>query len=284
MKKVLYILRVLLFMTAIPAMIFALVWADKMSYGYTVNDRVFTNLSPQLRFVDPQDLDTLLTHYNFKFKQTPIRNFNWHELEDGLKTQTWIDSANVFIDAERNLHVVYRQRQPHVRIVEIDNPDGGYYLDAQGDRILLSEKFLVRVPVATLPLLQQNNIDKTVRMNLVAVSDAILRDTFWSAACTQLDVLPSGEIQMVPAIGNQIIRLGNADNIHDKLARLTLFYQQGYNTVPWKVYQEIDARFMGQIIGRNTQGKILSVDPYDPKAKKLLADSTTKLLPLQKIN
>lgn len=274
MKKALYIGRVLLFMTAIPVMIGSVVWADKLSRRYTLQSTVYTNLSKSLRFVESGDMDTLLTHYRLEPHQTQLRSFNWYELESGLNNQSWIDSANVYLDAANQLHIVYRQRQPHVRIVETDNPEGGYYLDANANRILLSNKFLVRVPVATMPLLKQNNIDKQVLLDVVQISDAVLRDTFWRAACTQLDIRSNGEIQMIPAMGNQVIRLGNADAIENKLARLTLFYQQGYNTIRWSLYDELDARFAGQIIGRNTRGAILSIDPYDPKANALLADST----------
>lgn len=283
MKQLLKIVRILLFWATIPAMVSTLVWANTLSKTYTVQDRHYHSLNPGLRFVEESDLDTLLTHYQLKDNQTQIRRFPWHELEDGLNTQEWIDSANVYVDASNDLHIVYRQRQPHVRIVEADNLDGGYYLDAEGNRIQLSNKFLVRVPVATMPLLAQNNLDKKVRQQLVAISNEIMRDSFWSAACSQLDVKPNGEVQLIPAMGNQIIRLGDAEDIENKLDRLTVFYKQGFKTVPWNMYNEIDARFEGQIIGRNTEGKILSIDPYDKKNKPL-ADSTQPKTSIKKIN
>lgn len=283
MKQLLKIVRILLFWATIPAMVSTLVWANTLSKTYTVQDRHYHSLNPGLRFVEESDLDTLLTHYQLKDNQTQIRRFPWHELEDGLNTQEWIDSANVYVDADNDLHIVYRQRQPHVRIVEADNLDGGYYLDAEGNRIQLSNKFLVRVPVATMPLLAQNNLDKKVRQQLVAISNEIMRDSFWSAACSQLDVKPNGEVQLIPAMGNQIIRLGDAEDIENKLDRLTVFYKQGFKTVPWNMYNEIDARFEGQIIGRNTEGKILSIDPYDKKNKPL-ADSTQPKTSIKKIN
>lgn len=275
MKQFLKILRILLFLATIPAMVSTLVWANKLSKTATITGAQYHSLSQGLRFVEESDLDTLMSYYHLKLNQTPVRQFPWPDLENGLNNQAWIDSANVYVDANRQLHVVYKQRQPYVRIVEADNLDGGYYLDAQGNRIQLSDKFLVRVPVATMPLLLQNNSEKQVRQNLIEVSRAIMHDSFWSSACSQLDVKPSGEIQMVPAMGKQIIRLGDATNISNKLDRLTVFYRQGYNTVPWNEYNEIDVRFEGQVIGRNTQGKILSVDPYDKKIAKMASDSSS---------
>lgn len=283
MKQLLNILRILLFWATIPAMVSTLVWANTLSKSYKVQSRQYQSLNPGLRFVEDTDLDTLLTHYQLRDNETEIRRFPWQELEEGLNMQEWIDSANVYVDASNDLHIVYRQRQPHVRIVEADNMDGGYYLDAEGNRIQLSNKFLVRVPVATMPLLQQNNLDKKVRQQLVAISNEIMRDSFWSAACSQLDVKPNGEVQLIPAMGNQIIRLGDAEGIENKLDRLTVFYRQGFKTVPWNLYNEIDVRFEGQIIGRNTEGKILSIDPYDKKNKPL-ADTTKPKIITKKIN
>lgn len=283
MKQLLKILRILLFWATIPAMVSTLVWANTLSKTYKVQSRQYQSLNPSLRFVEDTDLDTLLTHYQLRDNETQIRRFPWQELEEGLNMQEWIDSANVYVDASNDLHIVYRQRQPHVRIVEADNLDGGYYLDAEGNRIQLSNKFLVRVPVATMPLLQQNNLDKKVRQQLVAISNEIMRDSFWSAACSQLDVKPNGEVQLIPAMGNQIIRLGDAEDIENKLDRLTVFYRQGFKTVPWSLYNEIDVRFEGQIIGRNTEGKILSIDPYDKKNKPL-ADTTKPKIITKKIN
>lgn len=275
MKAFLKIVRILLFLATIPAMVSTLVWANELSKKATIRGTQYHSLSQGLRFVEDADLDTLMSYYRLELNRTPVRQFAWPELENGLNNQAWIDSANVYVDASQQVHIVYKQRQPYVRIVEADNVEGGYYLDAQGDRIQLSDKFLVRVPVATMPLLLQNNREKQVRQDLVAISRAIMHDSFWTSACSQLDVKPSGEIQMVPAMGKQIIRLGNATNITNKLDRLTAFYRQGFNTVPWNLYNEIDVRFEGQVIGRNTEGKILSVDPYDVKPSKAASDSSS---------
>ena len=274
MQSFLKIVRILLFLATIPAMVSTLVWANELSKTYTIQGTQYHSNSKGLRFVEDADLDTLMSYYRLELNRTPVRQFAWPELENGLNNQAWIDSANVYVDASQQVHIVYKQRQPYVRIVEADNVEGGYYLDAQGDRIQLSDKFLVRVPVATMPLLLQNNREKQVRQDLVDISRAIMHDSFWTAACSQLDVKPNGEIQMVPAMGKQLIRLGNATNITNKLDRLTAFYRQGYNTVPWNLYNEIDARFEGQIIGRNTEGKILSVDPYDVKPSNAASDSS----------
>ncbi len=78
------------------------------------------------------------------------------------------------------------------------------------------------------------------------------------------------------------------------MARLFTFYQQGVNTIKWSLYDEIDLRFKGQIVCRNTRGEILAEDPYAkeiPKTKQdaqkevstLKQDATKKELPKEKI-
>jgi hypothetical protein len=72
-------------------------------------------------------------------------------------------------------------------------------------------------------------------------------------------------------MGTQTIILGTTDDLENKMARLFTFYQQGMNTIKWTLYDEIDLRFKGQIVCRNTRGQILAEDPYAkeiPKAKQ----------------
>ncbi|MEZ5047316.1 MAG: hypothetical protein R2831_10035 [Chitinophagaceae bacterium] len=106
------------------------------------------------------------------------------------------------------------------------------------------------------------------KKELVKLAMRIDQDSFWSAFVTQIILTDEKEINLVPAIGNQLIRLGTIESMDDKLNRLFVFYQKGLKTYPWDLYDEVDVRFERQIVVRNNNGKKLTEDPYDIDLKK----------------
>ncbi|QLH46601.1 MAG: hypothetical protein HWD58_13795 [Bacteroidota bacterium] len=104
---------------------------------------------------------------------------------------------------------------------------------------------------------------------MVTLANFIQADSFWNAAIAQIVVTKNYEIQLIPVMGHQVIRLGDAKDLDDKMNRLLRFYQQGIHSLPWEKYDELDVRFKRQIICRNLKGLDLTEDPYDEKARPL---------------
>jgi cell division protein FtsQ len=165
-----------------------------------------------------------------------------------------------------------QQKKPVVRIQQKDSTDYAYYLDEFANPIPLSKQYTPRVSVVTTERLAFTKTDLRMKSAMVQLAQFIDKDTFWSVAIAQIDINAKNQIVLVPMIGAQTIILGSTDDLENKMARLFTFYQQGVNTIKWSLYDEIDLRFKGQIVCRNTRGQILAEDPYAKEIPKIKQD------------
>jgi cell division protein FtsQ len=64
----------------------------------------------------------------------------------------------------------------------------------------------------------------------------------------QINVTTQNNFEILPAIGNQIIELGNAENLEDKFNRLYSFYKQVWAKGYYDKYAVLKAQYSGQIV------------------------------------
>jgi cell division protein FtsQ len=85
----------------------------------------------------------------------------------------------------------------------------------------------------------------------------------------------SWEFEMIPVVGNHIIKLGNGQDIAQKFNRLFIFYKEVLSRTGFNKYKTIDVRYAGQVIGGKSENpKVDSV---------LLRKSVEKMLEQIKI-
>ena len=59
---------------------------------------------------------------------------------------------------------------------------------------------------------------------------------------------PSGQVELIPRVGNHVVLMGSADRYKDKLHRLHFFYKYGMPKVGWNKYKTINLSYEGQIV------------------------------------
>lgn len=262
------ILRNILFLLSIPLIISAFVFA-KIQSSKDVCQGVDIRMSnPEFSFVSKDDIVAILKEHQIQPQQTRVKSIHINELENAVLENKWIESTNMFVSANSVLHVLVEQREPKVRILQKDSSDYSYYLDQNANAIEWSEKYTPRLPVVTAPNLGYTRADLNLKSDLVELANFIAKDSFWNVAISQVDVQNGNQIRLIPTIGTQVILLGDISNLENKMARLFAFYQQGINTIQWDKYDEIDIRFLGQVVCRNTRGEKLSEDPYGVEEQK----------------
>lgn len=171
-------------------------------------------------------------------------------MEQKIEEDPFVSNADVFIDQKNQLRINIEQRNPVLRVMDING--GNYYLDIDGKKMPVSDNFTARVLVATgkLPphtpdfLQRRSNALKDV----FNVSQQILKDPFLSTFIQQVHVSGNGDIMLSPLIGDQIIILGSARKLEDKLNRLKIFYQQGMPYEGWRKYATINLKYSGQVV------------------------------------
>jgi len=78
--------------------------------------------------------------------------------------------------------------------------------------------------------------------------DYITGNKFWNAQIAQINVRNDLKIELVPRVGDAIILLGRLDNYEEKLNRVFRLYHQGFKTMGWNRYEQLDVQYEHQIV------------------------------------
>jgi len=225
-------------------------------------------------FIGEKDVLKIVTAAtNGKIKGAPIVNFNLRKLEQQLKDNAWIRSANLYFDNQSVLHVSVMEKEPIARIFTTGGRS--FYIDSGATRMPLSAKMSARVPVFTnFPDKRFLSVKDSALLNDIRKTAwFILNDSFWMSQTEQIDITEHRTFEMIPTIGNHVVKLGNGDDIDKKFHRLLTFYEQVLSKTSFDKYNFIDVQFNGQVIG--TKEKISKVDSVQLKRniEKLLMEA-----------
>ena len=226
-------------------------------------------------FIDEKDVEQLLmkaTKGNIKGEQ--IASFKLHELEVMLEHNTWVDNAELYFDNRDVLHVTITEKEPVARV--FTTAGNSFYIDSLGRKMPLSDKLSARVPVFTgFPDKKKLNAADSALLNDVRVTaNYIVNDPFWLSQVSQIDITPERNFEMIPVVGNHLVKLGNGENIDRKFHRLMLFYKQVLSKTGFDKYKVINVQYKGQVVVSKYTGdaKIDSVQ-LKRNVEKLLRQS-----------
>lgn len=226
-------------------------------------------------FIDKKDVEELLvkaTKGNIKGQQ--IASFNLHQLEQMLEHNTWIDEAELYFDNQDVLHITVTEKEPVARV--FTTAGNSFYIDSLGRKMPLSDKLSARVPVFTgfpdKKLLSAK--DSVLLTDVKTTANYIINNPFWMAQVAQVDITPEKTFEMIPVVGNHLVKLGNGENIAQKFNRLMIFYKQVLSKTGFDKYKIIDVQYKGQVIASKYAGdaKIDSVQ-LRKNVEKLLRQS-----------
>jgi len=186
----------------------------------------------------------------------PIGGIDIESIEAELREINELRSVEVYITIDGTLHVEADQRDPVVRI--ITSYGNSYYIDDTGVIIDHNANFTPRVLVVsgavTVPdeairMGHVNSLSETeILPEILNVVNEINGNELWSSQFEQLWVSEDGNIELVPRVGNQIIKLGKPKGYRQRLNSLEAFYQSAIQNAGWNSYSEINLMYEGQIV------------------------------------
>lgn len=213
------------------------------------------------KFIDTTDVKKMLTSYSICFDSIQLYSINFDELENLIERIETVEHAEVFGNDYGVLNIVINQRKPIMRVI---TPDGnGFYVDKNGEKMPLSDKYTAHVTVLNGFITDEfvNSLSKDTITNAMTYQDYdyTLHDVYemivymqkhelWSAQIQQLFINETKDIEIVPVVGNHIIILGSVSNFEDKLWKLEALYDKGIGNVDWNAYKTINLKYSNQVI------------------------------------
>lgn len=240
-------------------------------------------------FIDKSDVQKIIAgHESNRISGRNISDFNLNALEKTLKKEVWIKDAQLFFDNNNILKVFVEEREPVARIFTTSG--GTFYIDSATHRLPLSDKFSANVPAFTgfpSDVMVFSKSDSTLLRNIRNLSMDIAKDSFLMAMIDQVDITPGGTFEMIPKIGNQVIRFGDASDADKKFEKLKLFYRKVMTRVGWSRYSIINLQYRNQVVAK-IRGKddvkedslrtIHMLEIIAANAEKMAEDSIQQLL------
>lgn len=171
-------------------------------------------------------------------------------LENKLKESPFVLYAELYKNFQGVLTAEVALRQPMARL--INNEADYIYLDVNGVKFPDTELHTAH------SLLVRGDFDETVSDTFACstVSDAIPvmqfihADPFWNAQISDVIIRQSGELLLLPQVGNLEIEFGYPVRIEEKFALLQDFYRQAIPKVGWNYYKSVSLKFRGQVVAK----------------------------------
>lgn len=224
--------------------------------GYTIRiDGVEKNY-----FIDEKDVEQLLKKAaGGSVKGQPLTALNLQEMEAALEKNTWISDAELYVDNQDRLHVTIVEQEPVARIFTVSG--NSFYLDKTGKKLPLSDKLSAKVPVFTgyPDMKKMNTADSSLLAKVTAAANYIMADPFWLAQVAQIDITPDRNFEMIPVVGNHLVKLGTGEQIDRQFGRLMIFYKEVLSKTGFDRFKVIDVQYKGQVVASRAVG-ITKVD------------------------
>ncbi len=218
-----------------------------------------------------------------------IGSFNLSAIELELEKSKWIKNAELFFDNNDVLKVTLQEKKPIARVFVTGG--SSFYIDTALSILPLSDKFSARLPVFTgfpSDKMVLTAKDSSLLSDIKNISLAIQKDSFCMAMIEQVDITPHQNFEMISKIGNQIIELGNANNIEEKFSKLQLFYKTVMAKSGWNKYSIINVQYNNQVVAKRIGVEDKSADSartiqllqiIAANAAKQAEDSAQNILP-----
>lgn len=202
-------------------------------------------------FIDKKEVLGILEKVNGKkLDKSVVSSLDLTAMENQLAKNNWIKKAELFFDNNKVLQVNITEREPVARIFTVSG--ASFYIDSSLSRLSLSDKFSARLPVFTSFPVDGRILkgrDSVLLSQVKILSEYIKAHPFWMAQIDQIDITPEGHFDLIPKLGNQVIRFGDAGNYEQKFNILLAFYKKVETKVGWNKYSVLDIRYKNQVIG-----------------------------------
>ena len=162
------------------------------------------------------------------------------EMEESLMNLNMVKSVKCYFATNGDVNVSVSQRIPVFRVMEAGR---SYYIDNERKRMSTSIKFSAYVPVVT------GNVNfEFASTNLYDFVVYLQSKSRWRSAFTQIYVYPNNKVELVPRVGDFVVKMGSLERYESKLEKLDKFLKVLPKYHSWDKYSVINLEFKDQVV------------------------------------
>ncbi len=205
------------------------------------------------KLIVKEQVYSLLNKKYGAFTNYKIKEIDTKEIEEFLESKNFIYAADVYLNLLGGIEITITQNNPIFRI--INNKGEQRYIDEQGNICNMLKEKSANVPIAngeikeTLKGLQKiDSIQTPITYNLYMLVTKLREDTLLYNQIDQIYYNKNTTYDLIPKIGDYIIRFGKYENVDNKLLKLNNLYKEGFLEFGWDNYSEVKLEFEGQVV------------------------------------
>lgn len=205
-----------------------------------LNEEIIRQLIP--------DFDTLLSK--------KVKEIDGSKIESYLYQSPFIKKSDVFVSIDKKIMIHVSERNPLARIFNKNNES--FYLDDEETIFPVSPYYSARVIIISgyIDIAYDKNrtsindtiYNKTGLRNIYRLAQLITENDFLRAQISQIYVNSKGEYDLIPELGNHLIRFGDMNDAETKLNNLELFYKKALINEGWDKYETINLTYKDQVV------------------------------------
>ena len=186
-------------------------------------------------FIDEKDIKEIVKKSN---PERRIGDINIPELEKKLNNLPAVDSANVFLNLNGNLHLDIKQRVPAFRLNKNGND---FYVDGKGTEFPISKNYSFPCMLVT------GDVEKSEYIKLAELVDKIDRDEFSKKYFIGISK-EKENYNLLTSQGNYKVEIGDLENIHLKVKGFKTFVEKHLVYQEPEKYTKISVKYDNQIV------------------------------------
>lgn len=185
-----------------------------------------------------------------------VKDINTVSIEKTVKQNVYVEHADVYLNMDKNIVVNILEKKPLIRIYTKNG--NGFYVGESGEMFPLSPNFTARVLIANGYINAAFNKKKatvfdTVYQNthltdLFELTHLIKKNKFLNAQISQVYVNSKGEYDLIPELGEHLIRIGSIEDAQEKLERLVIWYKKAFVKEGGEQFSVISLKFKDQVV------------------------------------
>jgi cell division protein FtsQ len=178
---------------------------------------------------------------------TRVKDIDRDAVADAAAHVPYLRDISTAVSVSGKVVIRATQRRPIARLFYGHRE---LYFDSEGAMMPVSRIGDCNVLVASGDFAEPIRLDSlnTQTAALVRLADFLDDHKNYRVLVDQIYIRRDGIIMMVPKIGDQIIELGDTENLDSKFDNLVTFYRKGMPRAGWDTYSKVSLRFAGQVV------------------------------------
>ncbi|WP_317128545.1 hypothetical protein [Tamlana fucoidanivorans] len=219
--------------------VFLFAFASARNEERSISNPKVTFVGENNLFITNEAVSKLLIQNFEGTKKVSKETLDLNELENALKSNPMIKTAEVYVAVNGTLNAEVEQKTPVARV----STNASYYIDDEGKFMPLSRNYAARVPLVT------GYVEKNDLKNIYQIARKVQDDDFLKKHVIEIHQDIKGKFFLRLRRCDFNVEIGDLYYLDKKVNNLKAFYKKNLKDKTLNNYSKVNLQFENQVIG-----------------------------------